>query len=299
MNIGYVGLGNMGGPLAARLQRFQPLFVYDLKSENIQSLVKLGATACASNRAIGEKCDVVLLCLQTSAQVREAIFGNAGLIDGLKPGSMIIDQTTGDPYDTRAIASQLEERGIILIDGPVSGGPARAAAGTISIMVGATDAQFARVEPILRMISTNVFHLGALGSGHVIKIINNFLNCAQRLMSFEAMCLAAKSGIEPRKALDALAVSSGRNNLLMETFYTHILNGKLSAGFTLGLQYKDVKLCQELAMSVGVPTFFTGTVLSLVKAAANEFGPEAENNFSVKLFERMSGVKITGEGPMT
>ncbi|MGF7160001.1 3-hydroxyisobutyrate dehydrogenase [Rhodoligotrophos appendicifer] len=296
MKVGYIGLGHMGGALAARLQLSQPLFVFDLRAANIEALTRLGATACQSNREVGEKSDIVLLSLQTSEQVREVIFGKDGLREGLARGTMIIDQTTGDANATRQMAKELETDGIELIDGPVSGGPPGAAAGTIAIMVGGTEVQFARAEPVLRMISSNVVHTGVLGTGQVIKLANNLLNAAQRLLTFEVMCLAVKNGATPQKTWEVMVKSSGRNFMLEHTFPKHILTGELAQGFTLGLMHKDVRLAQDLAAASDVPMFFGSTVLALYRDLANEFGRDGEVNLGVKLFERLSGATITPPG---
>ncbi len=297
MNIGYIGLGHMGGALARRLQLSRPLHVFDLSVTAINRMTDCGAIACASNRNVGRACEIVLLSLQTSDQVRSVIFGANGLLEGLQPGAMIIDQTTGDPFATRAMAAELATRGIDLIDAPVSGGPPGAEAGTIAIMVGASDAQFLRAEPVLQSITSNLFHTGSLGTGQVIKLANNLLNAAQRLLTFEVMALAVKNGATPERTWEVLVKSSGRNFMLEHTFPKHILNGNLAQGFTLGLMHKDVRLAQELAMNSGVPMFFGSLVQSLYRTIMNEHGADGEVNLSVRLFERMAQTTITPESP--
>ncbi len=201
MGIGYVGLGNMGRPLAARLQLTRGLLVYDLDAAAVNRLVERGASACESLESLAARCEVILLCLPTSDHVRTAIFGPQGLLHGARPGTVIIDQTSGDPRVTRSMAEDLAAAGVELIDAPVSGGPKRAEDGTIAIMVGATDAQFARVEPILAAISPSVFHAGNLGDGHLVKLVNNMISGALRWLTLEGIALAAKYGVEPRTAV--------------------------------------------------------------------------------------------------
>jgi 3-hydroxyisobutyrate dehydrogenase len=283
----------MGGALATRLQLTHPLFVYDLSAANLSRMASAGSTPCGSSREVGERCDTVLLSLQTSAQVREVIFGQNGLIHGLKPGAMIIDQTTGDAFATRAMAEELAARNIDLIDAPVSGGPPAAKAGTIAIMVGATDEQYRRAESILRSISSNVFHTGRLGTGHVIKIANNMLNAAQRLLTLEVMCLAVKNGVTPEKTWEVMVKSSGRNFMLEHTVPKHILTGNLAQGFTLGLMHKDVLLAIDLARDSEMPLFFGQLVQSFYRMIGNEFGMESEVNLAVRTFERITGTRIT------
>jgi 3-hydroxyisobutyrate dehydrogenase len=296
MRIGYIGLGNMGGALARRLQRSHPLHVFDLDPEAVARLTAAGATACASPRAVGEACDVVLTCLQTSAQVRSMLGGPDGLLEGLARDSVVIDQTTGDAFETRALHAELRARGLHFVDAPVSGGPPGAEAGTIAIMAGASAPLFARIEPVLRAISSNVFHVGDVGAGHVMKVANNLLAAAQRAMTHEVMCLAAKNGVDPAVAVRVLQSGSGQNYTLNNTYPRHILPGRMFQGFTLALMHKDVALANDLAAKSAVPLFFGAMVREHYQAAINEFGAAADVNEALGLFERQSLTRVRGAG---
>jgi 3-hydroxyisobutyrate dehydrogenase len=293
MRIGYIGLGQMGGALARRLQSTFPLNVFDLNSVAVQQLVDAGAQACRTAREVGEHSDVVFTCLQTSEQVETAIFGTEGLAFGLKSGGLIVDQTTGDAHATRRMAARLGESGLELIDAPVSGGPQYAAAGTIAIMAGGSPQQYQRIEPVLKAISPNVFHCGGVGTGHVAKVCNNLMAASQRLLTFEVVALAVKNGLSPEQAVEVMLKSSGRNYTLDVTFRRHILPGELFQGFTLGLMQKDVGLAMQLAASSGVPLFFGGMVRQFYQAIINERGADADVNYAVKVFERLADVNIT------
>ncbi|MGF7159998.1 3-hydroxyisobutyrate dehydrogenase [Rhodoligotrophos appendicifer] len=293
MTIGYVGIGNMGGALARRLHLDQPIAVFDLNPKAVATFVADGATAYKSAKALAEACDVVFTCLQTSAQVRDVIFGKDGLVTGLKRGSMIVDQTTGDAIATREMAQELEPHGIELVDAPVSGGPQWAEAGKIAIMVGASDAQFAKIEPILKKISVNVLHCGGSGNGHVAKTCNNLMAASQRLLAFEVIGLAARNGLPPEKAVEVLNKGSGRSYTLEVTFPRHILSGdNLDQGFALGLMLKDVKLANQLAIGSDVPLFLGGMVQEYYKAIVKEIGATADVNRTVHFFERQAGAEI-------
>ena len=163
MQLGYVGLGNMGAALARRLLRTHKMRLYDLRPETMARLAELGGIAGQSPKALAAESDLVMTCLPTSKDVAEAIFGRDGLAAGLKKGGIIADMTTGDPNATRAMANDLASAGITLIDAPVSGGPHGADAGTIAIMVGAPSDVYARVKPIFETISPNIFHCGGIG----------------------------------------------------------------------------------------------------------------------------------------
>src|SRR5258708_5597798 len=156
MQIGYVGLGQMGGALARRLQTSMPLRVFDLNSAAVRQLVDAGAQACVTASEVGKLCDVVFTCLQTSDQVESVIFGKDGLAAGLKAGGLIVDQTTGDAHATRRMAARLKDLRLELMDAPVSGGPQYAAPGTIAIIARGTPEQITRVESVLKSISPNV-----------------------------------------------------------------------------------------------------------------------------------------------
>ncbi|MGE0715044.1 MAG: NAD(P)-dependent oxidoreductase [Alphaproteobacteria bacterium] len=292
MRVGYIGLGNMGGALARRLQLSIPLQVYDLNPAAVATLVAAGATACASAREVGERSDIVLTCLQTSRQVHSVVFGADGLAEGLAPGAVIADQTTGDAFATRAMSAELAPRGIHLVDAPVSGGPPGAAAGTIAIMAGAPPELYARIEPVLRAISSNVFHTGDVGTGHVMKVANNLLAAAQRMLTHEVMCLAAKNGVAPATAVEVMQKSSGRNYTLDVTYPRHILAGKMFQGFTLALMHKDVTLANDLAQQAGVPLFMGALVKQLYQAAIAEMGAESDVNEAVRMYERMAATRV-------
>ena len=297
MKIGYVGLGNMGGRLARRLQNQFDLVVYDRDDATIQRIVELGATAATSAGDVAAQCDIVLLCLPTSQHVRSVIFDAGGLADNAKPGTLLVDQTTGDPSITREMATALLERGITLIDAPVSGGPMGADAGTIAIMVGASEEHYEVIDPVLRAISPNVFHAGDVGTGHVIKLSNNLLSAVHRAVSLEALALAVKNGVEPERALDIILASSGRN-FYLETFVrSHVLTGKLASGFTLGLLHKDVKLACQLGTDTEVPMFFGNLAKEFYQVCINDQGREAEVNNAALLMDKLAGTHVVPVEP--
>jgi len=292
MKIGYVGVGSMGGALASRLQQRYPLTVYDRSTAAAERLAHEGAVIAADLPALARDCDVIFLCLPTSEHVRNAIFGENGLAGGLKPGSVIIDQTTGDPKETRRIATELEASGVEMIDAPVSGGIAGAEAGTIAIMVGASDEQFARVRPVLGTISSNVFHAGGIGNGHVIKLVNNLMSTAQRLISFEAMTLAAKNGVVPEIASQILVASGGRNAYLEKMMGPRVLQGKLNVGFTLGLAHKDVRLACQMGIDSGVPMFFGNVTRELYQTCIADMGADQQVDSVGIVLDRFAGTEV-------
>jgi len=291
MNIGYIGLGSMGSALAMRLVGTHPLRVFDLNADAVRQLTAAGATACASVRELGARCDVVLTCLPTSKHLHEVLDGSDGLASSLRAGSLVIDQTTGDPAQTRSMAAALAARGISLVDAPVSGGAAGARAGTIAIMFGGDDAACSRALPILQAISPNVFRAGGVGAGHVMKLVNNVLSAAQRLATMEAVSLAAKNGIEPRAACEIL-LSGGARNAFIDKGMPAILKGDLSPGFTLALMHKDVRLACDMASASGVPLFFGNLTREMLQLSISELGPQAQVNEPARMFDRLAGTQV-------
>ena len=295
MQVGYVGLGNMGGALAKRLQKARSLVVYDRDPGTVRSLVELGAEAASDLSDLARRCDVVLLCLPTSDHVRQVLFGDAdveGLVDAAREGTVFVDQTSGDPLATREMAARVADRGMRLADAPVSGGIAGAEAGTIAIMVGAEPELFDAVKPVLDQISVNVFHAGGVGNGHVIKLVNNLLSGAQRLLTFEAMALAAKNGVDPDTAHTILMAGGGRNAYIEKILGPRVLQGDLNPGFTLGLAHKDVRLACDLARASGVPAFFGGVARELYQVCIAENGADAQVDTAALLVDRWAGTSV-------
>jgi 3-hydroxyisobutyrate dehydrogenase len=292
VTIGYVGLGNMGGALARRLQMTHPLVVYDRNAAAIGSMEQLGARPAADLAELAGRCDPILLCLPTSEHVREVIFGDDGLAANAAPGTLIVDQTTGDPTATRAMAVALAEQGLVLIDAPVSGGPAGADAGTIAIMVGAEPDEYERIAPILRAITPNVYHAGGLGSGHVIKLANNMMSAIHRIVTLEGLTLAVKNGVAPQTAYEIILASSGRNFFVERMVGEHILTGQLATGFTLELMHKDVRLACQLGMDSDVPLQFGNMAEEFYLRCINEMGRDAEANSAAVIMDRLAGTNV-------
>ena len=251
MKFGYIGLGNMGGAIAKRMLLSQELIVFDLSEKIRNEFSELGAHTASTIAEIGAAADVVFLCLPTSNDVREVIFGPNGLLSTMKNG-IICDMTTGDPVLTRQMADELPI-GISLVDAPVSGGPAGATAGTLAIMVGGSDNAVGQAMPALEAVSPNIFRTGGIGTAHVMKLANNMLNATNRLATFEALALATKNGIDPDLCAEILNKSSGKNFATDVTLPKFVLpNDNPVQGFTLGLMHKDIRQAAELGISTGV-----------------------------------------------
>jgi 3-hydroxyisobutyrate dehydrogenase-like beta-hydroxyacid dehydrogenase len=295
MQLGYIGLGNMGAALARRLLRKDKMRVYDLRPETMARLADLGGIASQSPKALAAECDLVMTCLPTSKEVRDVIFGSDGLASGLKKGALIADMTTGDPNATREMAKELAESGITLIDAPVSGGPHGADAGTIAIMVGAPAEVYARVKPVFETISPNVFHCGEVGTGHAMKLVNNVVAAGVRMVTFEAVTMGIKSGLSLETCARVLAKGSGRS-YTTEITLPKFVKGELKTNFTLGLMHKDVRLATELGVASASPMPVCNLVREIFQIAVNEMGAESDVNSLVHLHERQAKVEFAPKG---
>ena len=291
MRIGYVGLGNMGGALARRLQQM-PLAVYDRNPTAVARMAALGAVACAGLAELAAGCEVVLLCLPSSAHVREVLFGEDGLVAAARPGTLFIDQTTGDPSATRAMADEVALPGLDLIDAPVSGGPAAAEAGTVAVIVGGSQAQYARALAVLSAISPRVFHAGAVGCGNMVKLVNNLVLATQSLVSLEALTLAAKNGIDPAVAVEIMQSGSGRNFYLENTIPKHILTGRLDAGYALSVLEKDVSLACRIGADSGVPMTFGSVAAGYLRMCVEALGGDAPGTGIALIMDRLAGTRV-------
>jgi 3-hydroxyisobutyrate dehydrogenase len=292
MEVGYVGLGSMGGAIARRMLLSRKLRVSDLLPDRVAALTQAGALPAQDLPSLAAASDVVCLCLPTSTEVREAIFGAAGLAGGLKAGTIVADMTTGDPLATKAMSKELASRGIDMIDAPVSGGPDGAAAGTLAIMVGASVALYEKVRPVFESVSPNVFRMGEVGAGQTMKLVNNLLLAGCKVMTYEVMALAVKNGLDPKLCGEVLQKSSGRNATTERTLQG-TLDGAFRGTFSLGLMSKDVRLANQLGQDTAIPMLLGRLVQELHQVALNNHGPNADANIIIRDFEARSGVRVT------
>ncbi len=293
MNVGYVGLGSMGGGIVKRmLVNKQPLRVYDLDPKKVSEIAGLGGQPAQSPAALAESSDIVCMCLPTSGNVRQAIFGDNGLVHGLKSGTIVADMTTGDPLQTKEMAAELAKKGVIMIDAPVSGGPAGAHAGTLAIMVGAPVDVYEKIKPVFEKVGPNVFRVGDVGAGQTMKLVNNLMLATGRAIAFEAMALAVKNGLDPKLTVEILNKSSGRNGTT-ERSLADTVDGKFPASFALGLMTKDVRLANQLGQDTGVPMIIGRLIEELHNVAINNHGAGACSNILIRDFEQRAKTKVT------
>lgn len=277
MEIGYIGLGAMGGALARRLLETHNLTVWDLDSAATAPFELLGASVAPSPADLASRCDVILLCLPRSSDVRQVLFGPDGMADSLRPGSLLVDQTSGMPSETRELAALLLRRGVSMIDAPVSGGTIGAAAGTITIMVSGTEDSCSRADPILRAISPTLFRVGTrVGDAQVMKLVNNLLSFGCRVSTLEVVAMGRKLGL-PLAAMAEVINNGPARSRTSKSTLQGLADGRLvPSTFRLSLMLKDLSQAIQLGMECGVPTLLTGVARGLVQSAVNTLGEQAQ-----------------------
>ena len=290
--IGFVGLGNMGKPLAERLLKKYQLYVYDLDTKNLKYFLDKGALACSNPSDLARNTSRIFLCLPTSIVVEKVIYGENGLLETASKGSFIIDMTTGEPEISRKISKALQSKEINFIDAPVSGGPKGANQGNIAIMVGGTKTQFSTIKPIMDDISSNIFYAGEVGSGHSIKAGNNLLNLICRMATFEVISMLVKDGVSPETAVNIIQKSSGRNYATEITLPDNIISGKMFQGFSTGLMKKDAGVATKIAISNKVEIPLGKLSQELLKNTIDEFGENADMSNVALTYEKLTGAKI-------
>ena len=291
LKVGYVGLGAMGSALARRLMLTRKLRVYDARPEVVGQFEAEGAIAAPDLASLARECDVIMMCLPTSAVVREVLFGTKGLAAGLSAGKVVVDQTTGDPVETRSLAAELQKLGVPLVDAPVSGGPRGAAAGTIAIMCGGLPEVFAQTRPILEAISPNLVYCGASGNGHLAKLVNNGVSSLCRLITYECVAAGFRYGLSLEDMSEVLNKSSGWS-VASQKILPGLVSGTQTANFQLQLMVKDLRLAAGLGMRHGAPMMISNAVRSLFEHGANKLGGTANIEAMAHLYEDMAGIKF-------
>jgi 3-hydroxyisobutyrate dehydrogenase-like beta-hydroxyacid dehydrogenase len=290
--IGFVGLGQMGGPMTRRLiAAGHALVVRDVHPEAVTALVGAGAAAAGSPAEVADRAEVVLVSLPTPQAVRDVALGAEGLIHGSAMRTYVDLSTTGQTVAVE-VAKVLGERGIVTLDAPVSGGVRGAMGGTLAVMVSGPAPELERVRPLLEVFG-RVFHVGDRpGLGQLMKLANNFLSATAIAATAEAIVLGVKGGLDPAVMLDVINAGTGRNTATEDKFPRQVLSGRYAAGFTTGLLTKDLDLCAAAAEALGVPMPVAAEVHAQWRRAVAELGADADITRIVALVERAAGAGI-------
>ena len=298
--IGFVGLGNMGWPMAHLLDPHFTLTVLDARTEVAESFAaEHRATATTSLEALAEASDAVITMLPNGDIVREVALGGADggdLVAGMTAGSVLIDMSSSAPLGTRQLAEDLRAHGIALVDAPVSGGVVRARDGSLSIMVGGEPDEIARCHPVLEHLGRTISEMGGSGAGHAMKALNNYCSAAGLAAACEALIVGDRMGLDPAQMVDVLNASSGRNAATEGKVAQAILNRNFSLGFTVGLMAKDVGIAAGMAEGLGLEAPLLARTRDLWRDAEELLGGSADSTAVVKLWEEWNGREL-GAGP--
>ncbi len=292
MAVGFLGMGIMGRGMAANLLRTgHELVIWNRTPSRTQSLVDIGAEAADSPAEVGRRCPVVMVCVSDTPDVREVALGAGGLIEGLSAGSLVVDHSTISPQATREFADAVGKVGASWIDAPVSGGSEGAERGTLSIMVGGAVADFERARPLMEAFGTTITHVGGVGDGQTVKLVNQILVVGNQMAVSEAMLFAKAAGLDLSKTLDAVKGGAAASWMLSNRG-PQMIAGDWSPGFTIDLQQKDLRLVLESADQMGIPALSTALVFNLYRSLqARGLGGDG-NHALIKALEALSGLEI-------
>jgi hypothetical protein len=292
MDLGFIGLGNMGAHMARRLlEAGHRVVVYDTRQEAISDLAARGAIAARSPAEVADAAETVMASLPTPDVVLKVATGPDGVIEGKRVRRFVDLSTTGAMMAQR-IFKLLSARGIVQIDSPVSGGVRGAEKGTLAVMVSGPLAEIAAIEPALAVIG-KIFILGERpGAGQTMKLVNNVLSATAMTATAEAMVTGMKAGLDPRLMLDVINAGTGRNTATEDKFAKAVLPGTFDLGFAAGLMMKDVNLFLAEREALGVPTDVIDAVARLLKLTCDEAGPDADISAVVQPVEKRAGVKV-------
>jgi 3-hydroxyisobutyrate dehydrogenase len=288
--IGFVGLGNMGGPMVANLvQAGHTVRGFDVSADARAAVgQETGATIVDAVTEVAQGADGVVLMLPNSKIVR-AVLLDEGLLDAIAPGTLLLDMSSSAPTDTKDIAPTITERGVFFVDAPVSGGVRGARAGSLTIVVGGEDADVEAARPLLEVVGSRALHVGGIGAGHALKALNNLLSAATLIATSEAVEAGRRFGLDPAVMIDAINTSSGRSYSTEYKFPDFVLPGTYDAGFNINLMVKDIACALELAESTGSPSSVTAVIVDQWRKAAEDLPDDADHTAIAKWIHEARG----------
>ena len=292
MNIGFIGLGNMGGGMAANVLRAgHDLTVHDLRREAATPLLENGASWADTPAEVAAASDVVLTSLPGPREVEAIALGDSGVLEGSTSGKVYIDLSTSSPTLIRSIAEDFAAKGVSVLDAPVSGGPVGARTGRLAVMVGGDREVYERVKPALDAIGDKVSYIGPIGSGSIAKLMHNCIGYGLQTIVAECLTLGVKAGVDPEPLFEAISNGSvGRGSSFANTYPNTFLAGNFDPpSFALRLAHKDVSLALELAREYGVPMSVGNIAHQELTSALNRGWADLDSRVAMKLQEERAG----------
>lgn len=290
--IGFIGLGIMGRGMAANILKAGfPLTAWNRTRERTGALAAAGAAVADSPAALAAASDIIITCVSDTPDVEAVILGADGVLHGAQPGSLLIDMSTISPAVTRDIASALAERGVDMLDAPVSGGSEGAARGTLSIMVGGSADSLQRALPVLQTMGQRITHVGPNGAGQTVKLVNQVIVVGNCLAMAEGLMLAQAGGVDLEKALEAVS-GGAAGSWMLSNRGPQILARDFRPGFTIALQQKDLRLVLEAADAVGTPVPGAALVFQLYRTLEARGLSGDGNHALIKALEALAGFEV-------
>jgi 3-hydroxyisobutyrate dehydrogenase len=293
--VGFVGIGNMGWPMAACLVKAGfTVAVNDSRRETADNFVQqVGGAAPDSLRQLAVASEMIVTMLPTSVIVGRVLAeGDDNLFSGMKPGTIIIEMSSGVPSVTQRLAGQAAALGGALIDAPVSGGVPRAQTGQLAIMVGGDEATIDRAMPVLSAMGSSVLRTGAVGSGQAMKALNNLVSTGGFLIGIEALLIGQRFGLDPGVMTDVLNAATGMNNSTQKKFRQFVLSRKFNAGFTMGLLAKDLSIAMQVGRETATAAPLSALINEMIVSAQAKFGPDADHTEMARLCELLAGTEL-------
>jgi 3-hydroxyisobutyrate dehydrogenase len=288
--VGFIGIGNMGRPMAANLVKGGYLVVaYDVDTARTAQFAKdVGAKAAATLAELGAQVDAIVTMLPTGKEVRAVLLEAEGgaLATNLPKGAIVMDMSSADPVGTRALYADLAKRGLVLVDAPVSGGVPRATDGSLAIMIGGDPAAVEEAKPVLSRMGTRLFDVGGPGNGHAMKALNNFVAGTGFIAVAEAVLVGKKFGLDPAVMIDIMNVSTGKNFNTENVVKQHVISRQFASGFALGLLAKDVGIAADLAKAIDVESPLISISSALLGEARDKVGAEKDHTLAYTYWEK-------------
>ncbi|HEX2439518.1 MAG TPA: NAD(P)-dependent oxidoreductase [Methylomirabilota bacterium] len=292
--VGFIGLGAMGGPMALNLIKHGFLLVvHDIDAAKTERLRAQGAAVAESAEAVAAAVGRTICMVETTAQAEAVIAGEHGIIQRAKPGHVVVCMSTIDPLVARRLGDTLGAKSIAMVDAPVSGGTERAASGELSIICGGAVETVKACDDLFRAMGRNVFHMGGLGQGLAMKLVNNMLVQVNTVAVAEALVLGVKAGLDPQAVYDVIRVSTG-TSFAFETRVPRILQRDFTPGGTVDISFKDQELETQFAKQLGVPVLLANVTQQVYQMARAAGFNKEDGSAVVKVLERLAGVTVKG-----
>jgi 2-hydroxy-3-oxopropionate reductase len=290
--IGFIGLGIMGNPMAKNLIKAgYDLTVYDIIPEKIDDLVRAGAKAASSSKTASEQNEVVITMLPNSPEVKDAVLGPDGVLEGAGEGTILIDMSSIAPLASQEVSAKAKEKGVIMFDAPVSGGEPKAMEGTLAIMVGGPKGTFEQVKDLLAVMGASVTRVGEIGSGNTAKLANQIIVALNIAAISEAMVLATKAGVDPERIYQAIRGGLAGSTVL-DAKVPLALDGNFKPGFRIELHIKDLANALDTAHELGVPVPLSSVVMEVMQALRVDGKAGDDHGGIIQFYEKLAQVQV-------